>query len=666
LDKKIVFRALEEVVYRACTPIYSIPFYPFLSVLIRWQPRQHAPHSLYNSRLEAANEYGAGMQVARITIQNFRGVSSGVVHFAGHTLLVGGNNIGKSTVCEALDLVLGPERMGRRPVVDEHDFHCGQYIVDGQPKPIRIEAVLIELSEQALLRFSKHLRRWDSKKGEFADLEGGVAAGDGAETTWCLPVIFLGQYDGADDDFIGNTFFDHPVEPKADNDEEEFVLGENRRFFSRDNKRLCGFVFLRALRTGSRALSLQRGSLLDTILKLGGTGFAEMWQDTLNRLKDLDPGIGEVKQLKTIRAELRERMGRFVNLAPGEDATGFFASELTREHLREVVRLFVATEPIGHLLPFARLGTGSINLLVFALLTVIAELKQKQSVIFAMEEPEIALPPHTQRRVGRFVLHEMGQVIVTSHSPYIIEQFEPDNIVILTRDAKGNLNGHPIDLSGVKPKTFRTERRQFAEAILAKAVLVVEGGTELALLPEASSVMEASVPGYMHFDMAGVSVFNAGGDGSVPRYASIFKALEKPCFGFMDKPNAPLTADATAKLALYDTHWVSPHKGIENVLIGETKVAIHRKFLEEVSGRDDYPAQCGPYVSGAVDAAVTAQALAVLKERKGDAYGYSAIFIRQCVTDKELPTTIRAILEAIDKALKPPPEKKDLLEDILE
>ena len=52
-------------------------------------------------------------------------------------------------------------------------------------------------------------------------------------------------------------------------------------------------------------------------------------------------------------------------------------------------------------MPFGRLGTGSINLLVFALLTFIAELKDKQSVIFAMEEPEIALPPHQQRRVAR-------------------------------------------------------------------------------------------------------------------------------------------------------------------------------------------------------------------------------------------------------------------------
>lgn len=51
------------------------------------------------------------MKVRRLTISNFRRVAYGVVIFKGHTLLVGGNNIGKSTVCEALDLVLGPERL---------------------------------------------------------------------------------------------------------------------------------------------------------------------------------------------------------------------------------------------------------------------------------------------------------------------------------------------------------------------------------------------------------------------------------------------------------------------------------------------------------------------------------------------------------------------------
>ena len=56
------------------------------------------------------------MRIARAQIKNFRGIQEGRVDFDGNTLLVGGNSIGKSTVCEALDLVLGPERMYRRPV----------------------------------------------------------------------------------------------------------------------------------------------------------------------------------------------------------------------------------------------------------------------------------------------------------------------------------------------------------------------------------------------------------------------------------------------------------------------------------------------------------------------------------------------------------------------
>lgn len=603
------------------------------------------------------------MRVRRLKITNFRGVSKGAVDFAGHTLLVGGNNVGKSTVCEALDLVLGPERLFRRPVVDEHDFHCGRYLDDdGAPIEIRIEAILIELSEEATRRFGGHLRRWDDKAGVFIDeAEGGLQQADGPAAIWALPLVFVGRYDAEEDDFIGNTFFDHPTkEVDALDEETEIKLGQGRVPFRRDHKRLCGFVFLRTLRTGSRALSLQRGSLLDSVLKLGGAGAVEMWQDTLGRLQALDPAIGEIEQLKHIRDEVRSRMGRFVNLAPGDESTAFFASDLTREHLREVVRLFIAAQPGQHLVPFGRLGTGSINLLVFALLTFIAELKDKQSVIFAMEEPEIALPPHTQRRVTRFVLAEMGQSIVTSHSPYVIEQFDPEQIVILNRDGHGALNGQAINIEAVKPKAFRTERRQFAEAILSRAVLVVEGSTEAALFPVASSVMEASLgaDAYTHFDLAGVSIFNAAGEGSVPRYGPVFSALGKLSFGFYDMPNAALNQDALDKLKGYTQAWQSPEKGIENLLVKQTPIAVVRRFLAEVKDRPDYPAQAGAYDAGAGDADVAALAVKVLKARKGDSYGpgYAAILISHCRTADELPATIRGMLETIHKALSAVPE----------
>src|SRR5260221_14326738 len=106
------------------------------------------------------------MRVRRLKVHNFRGVDEGTVDFSGHTLLVGGNNVGKSTVCEALDLVLGPERLSRRPVVDEQDFFCGRYVAeDGKPPEIQITAALTQISEEAQRRFYPKLRVWDERAG---------------------------------------------------------------------------------------------------------------------------------------------------------------------------------------------------------------------------------------------------------------------------------------------------------------------------------------------------------------------------------------------------------------------------------------------------------------------------------------------------------------------
>ncbi len=592
-------------------------------------------------------------------VHNFRGVDEGTVDFSGHTLLVGGNNVGKSTVCEALDLVLGPERLFRKPVVDEHDFHLGRYLDgDGAPTEIRIEAILVDLSDEAQRRFDHHLRRWDDAEGTFVDEgNGGPEAGDEPGTCWALPVVFIGKYDHDEDDFLGGTFFSHPEPAPEETEEadEQAVLGGGLVRFTRDHKRMCGYVFLRALRTGSRALSLQRGSLLDTVLRLGTGGLADMWEDTLKRLRELDPAIGDIPQLELISTEIKARMTQFVDLAQGEDATAFFASELTREHLRDVVRFFVSAEPCAHPLPFNRLGTGSINVLVFALLTFIAELKEKHSVIFAMEEPEIALPPHTQRRVTRFVLREMGQAIVTSHSPYVIEQFEPQQITILERTNAGALTGKPIDLKDIKPKAFSKERRQFAEAVLSRAVLVVEGHTEAAVFPAASAVMEDALgPGaYCHLDLAGVSVFNAGSDSSVPKYGPIFRALGKPAFCFHDKTKVAFPAEALQQLSEYEQVWESPEKTLRKSWSSRLLSRYFAAFSEMRGIEPTTRAGWQRLRRELLTQMSRNSRRRPLLARKGDAGGYAALLIEQCKGIEELPETIRGVLESIQEQLSP-------------
>ena len=594
------------------------------------------------------------MRIQILDIKNFRGIASGHVVFRKHSLLVGGNNIGKSTVCEALELVLGPERIYHRPISDEHDFYCGSYQRDdGSSLEIVIRVVLTDLNHKQQLRFCQHLRRWDKGQLKFVDEEAdGISHADGPNVDWALAVVFIGRYDPEEDDFIGDTFFDHPMDdPDSLNDEEKASLGQGRSIFTRAHKRDCGFIYLRALRTGSRALSLQRGSLLDTILRLGEQGSANMWPAALRSLKELDPAIGEKSQLGSIRAQLQERLGRFINLASEGDQTSFYASDLTRDNLREVVKLFVATWPSNYPVPFSRQGTGSVNLLVFALLTMIADLKEENSAIFVMEEPEIALPPHIQRRVVKYVLQEMGQSIVTSHSPYIIEQYEAENVVVLGRDDKSCFGGKPIDRSLIKQKNYRAQRRQFAESILSRAVFVVEGATEVVAINAASTALERFHAGYSHIDLSGVSLFDAGGDQEVPKYGPIFKALGKPVFGMRDKPNQT-DQRGQDNIDAYDEFWESPELGVERILVDEVPESVLHGFLKEVKLRPDYPANC-EYDASMVGEKLKTLAQKVLKARKGDSHGhgYAAILIEQCQSENELPRFIREALLYIDKFL---------------
>ena len=79
------------------------------------------------------------MQIADLRIENFRGIKTGHVRFGPHTVFVGPNNCGKTTVIEALALLFGRDRMVR--ALTEHDFF------GGNPQPadrIRLVATIID------------------------------------------------------------------------------------------------------------------------------------------------------------------------------------------------------------------------------------------------------------------------------------------------------------------------------------------------------------------------------------------------------------------------------------------------------------------------------------------------------------------------------------------
>lgn len=573
------------------------------------------------------------MKVVHLSISNFRCIKHAELRFEGHVLLVGGNNTGKSTICEALDLVLGPDRLKRFPPVEEFDFYNAEYLdVDGvTPKHIEIEATLSELSPDVERQCMAHSELWHTAEHRvLGQGEGDTAAETGIVR--CLRLKTIAVYNPEEDEFEANTYYSYS--PNS-------VDGELDKV-SKYIKRNFGFLYLRTLRTGSRALSLERGSLLDIILRLQSVRTG-LWEKSIRRLRDLDPPIDEgAAELTAVLDSIENRLGQYIAINAADRATRLFVSQLTREHLRKTMSFFLCMSADQQPVPFQDVGTGTLNTLVLALLTFIADVK-RDNVIFAMEEPEIALPPHTQRRVVNYLLDGTTQCFVTSHSPYVIERFEPAQVMVLRRSQSAEATLTVASKGTLSEKMYkRHARRGLAEAMLGAGVIVTEGITEHSVLNTVAQKMESADPNRFPLDLAGITVFPVDGDGSLANFGAFFQALGLKTYAFYDqKQRSP---EQAAKLAeSFDVNTETNYPGIEKLLATEVPIARQWEFLNELREMGEQ-GNLGVPATQPSDQDVQAIMIGALKSNKGN--GYAARLVERCDVN-ELPNTVMEFLSRI-------------------
>ncbi|MDR2010948.1 MAG: AAA family ATPase [Bacteroidales bacterium] len=573
------------------------------------------------------------MEIARLKIENFRGIKESELFFNAHTVLVGDNNVGKSTVLEAIDLTLGPDRLSKYPVIDEHDFYAGEYLIADKSVEINIETVIINLSEEQIRHFYSNIEWWNLERKSFVNEAD--KTGD-KKVIAALRVAFKGYYDKEEDDFIGKTYFCNPVEAT-----------EEQSRFGKNDKRLCGFLYLRTLRTGSRALSLERGSLLDIILKLMELR-PQMWEDILTQLRDLSvaekPELGISEVLENIQSAIRE-------IVPVEWAENpkLRVSNLTREHLRHLLTIFIGTgattsDGSKYSAPFQHQGTGTINALVLVLLSMIADLKQ--NVIFAMEEPEIAIPPYTQKRIINSIREKSAQAIFTSHSPYVLEEFDPTQVLVLNRDKDGKLKGISATYPPtIKPKSYKDAfRRRFCEGLLSRRVLITEGRTEYDSFPAcAKRLNEISPDKFKTLDALGITIIDAGTETQVAAIGGFYKRLGKEVFAVFDKQS-----DESLLEIIENVHYPfeAQEKGFEKVLLNGISIDVLKKYAIALEDNGEWPAHITPKPSMcSSDEEYKDTTFQLLKNNKGS--GIAAELLSSCNTKEEMPEYIVKTIESI-------------------
>ena len=546
------------------------------------------------------------MKISRLKIRNFRGVKSADLLFPDHVVLIGDNNTGKSTVLEAIDLVLGPDRLSRRAPIDEHDFYQGRYSADAAPEgsagaaasetaedgtaeaeseaeaepsqgigteraddPLQIcvETAITGLSSEQGAHFKDYIEWWNTADGEFYTIAS-VQGVDAEPVVEALRVTFIGEYVAEEDDFEGRTYFARSLEES-----------DNPQPFSRRDKQYCGFLYLRSLRTGRRALSLEHGSLLDIILRLKEIR-PQLWETTIKGLAQFDvasdPELGISRVLESINTALNKYVPKEWGVEPH-----LRVSALTRNHLRNVITAFIATGEGSHAAPYYRQGTGTINMLVLAMLSQIAE--DKQNVIFAMEEPETAIPPYAQKRIVHELRKLSAQSIFTSHSPYVLEEFGLDETVVLSRAGDGRLAQASVSLpDSVKHKRYRQEfRTRFCEGLLSRRILVAEGATEASAFPAVARRLAELAPAqYSSLEALGICTIDAGTETQIPDLGDLYRSLGKTVFGLCDKQSP---ADKAAIEAKVDKLFMHSEKGFEHLILKNTTTVALERFADLVT-----------------------------------------------------------------------------------
>src|SRR5258705_5767811 len=199
------------------------------------------------------------MLVSKLEIDGFRGIRDGEIQFAKFTTLVGPNNCGKTTIAEALALVLGRDRLVRS--LTEHDFTGSNPAVADR---ISIVASITGFEPNDPANHTDWFR-WGRGTIKWLDVDTGIVKPDRNKDTDLLAcqIAFAARFDHESLEAVTiRYFYDASIDPFADDAAIEAVPAELIR--------KIGFFLVPASRTWDRTISFGSELFRRVVSYVGG------------------------------------------------------------------------------------------------------------------------------------------------------------------------------------------------------------------------------------------------------------------------------------------------------------------------------------------------------------------------------------------------------------
>ena len=428
------------------------------------------------------------MQICRLELQRFRGIRSGVVAFPEHSVLFGPNNVGKSSIIEALALLFERERLARQ--ISDWDF------LGGIPKPesrFYIIGTICGFAEPPNDE-PENFPKWflgDTGRPVWWHAESqtvSAALDRPVGTSLAVQIALCVRFDEESCEFETIRYFYHGhCDPFTDTVTKvpSALLQE------------LGLFLLPGSRQWEKLLSFNSSSFLK-VLKSAGAIPGEAIETLKDELRSSTTKIEDASVLKPLLTRSEEELQGFHMLKSGGRLVYRPTSLDTSAVLQSLVPHVVG--PDDFLLPFARHGAGMVSLQAFLIVLAFAEQRKAEgkNFIFAAEEPELHLHPALHRRLANRIRSLSTQSIITTHSPLIAASYQGTSSLFVRNDA-GNLRVVPVRPGGSMGPTqntlrnlYRKFREPFYEALMGAVVIVPEGEGDFDWLRLWQRVAEAS------------------------------------------------------------------------------------------------------------------------------------------------------------------------------
>ena len=431
------------------------------------------------------------MKLTGIRLRNHARLQDCDLEVREHMVLVGANDVGKSSLLRCLDLVLGTPAAQLYARVTTEDIR-------DPASPFAAEVTLGDLTPDEEAAFPDEVR---------------VDPGTEAKT---LTIRLEVSADADGTVQIQRTAPD----------------GRTGRQVSRDQLLRLGWRMIGAVQAGARDFRQERNSSLDDILssidlgdeRAGLEALAGLFQDQLT-------GSAVLAKL---RGRLAGQLSRAVPEPIGTDDLSFISGASATSDVLTDVRLQVMRN--GEPRNMTQQSDGTRALFAIALYDLVAE----SANIVAIDEPEIHLHPTSQRSLARLLRTGRNQKIIATHSPDVVGSFPPE-LIVSVRPGGRMVQPQAGFLTNEQRLVAHWWVRDRLEPLTAVRVILVEGASDRIVLQRIAERTGREL------DRLGVSVIELDGAGDVGYVLSLFGArgFQVPLSFLIDEDAA---ADTAAKL----------------------------------------------------------------------------------------------------------------------